>query len=127
MTLTSSDRRIRRATGRKASATAGMTTAYKSAGTARSGERKMVNVMSRASARFCTPTSYTIVTAWAAGSLASRLDGPGQFKSDGRGTNAFADFGAAMLVGVTIPTTGCWELTGTYRGERLSYVVRVAD
>jgi hypothetical protein len=56
-----------------------------------------------------------------------RLDAPGQFKSEGRGTNAFADFGAAMLVGVTIPTTGCWELTGTYRGESLSYVVQVAD
>ena len=56
-----------------------------------------------------------------------RLDAPGQFVTDGPGTNAFADFGAAMLVGVAIPTTGCWELTGTYRGESLSYVVRVAD
>jgi hypothetical protein len=41
-------------------------------------------------------------------------------------TNAEADFGQAMLIGVTIPSTGCWELTGHYGGHDLSFVVWVA-
>jgi hypothetical protein len=55
-----------------------------------------------------------------------RLDGPGTF-GFGPGTNASAggDFGSAMLVGIDIPSTGCWELTATYYGETLSYVVWV--
>jgi len=40
-------------------------------------------------------------------------------------TNAFGDFGDAMLVGVAIPTAGCWEITGRYRGNELSFVVQV--
>ncbi len=41
-------------------------------------------------------------------------------------TNASADFGDAMLVGVTLPTGGCWRITGHYQGHDLSYVVWVA-
>jgi hypothetical protein len=55
-----------------------------------------------------------------------RLDGPGTFEA-GPGTNGTADFGTAMLVGVDVPTTGCWELTGRYRSASLSYVVLVRD
>lgn len=40
-------------------------------------------------------------------------------------TNASADFGQAMLTGVDIPEAGCWRLTGRYRGNELSFVVRV--
>ena len=40
-------------------------------------------------------------------------------------TNASADFGEAMLVGVVLPESGCWEITGNYRGHDLSFVVRV--
>ncbi|HEV8053264.1 MAG TPA: hypothetical protein VGP30_00385, partial [Candidatus Limnocylindrales bacterium] len=54
-----------------------------------------------------------------------RLDGPGTFRAGNPGTNAFADFGSAMLVGVDFPTGGCWELTGRYKGAELSYVVWV--
>ena len=54
------------------------------------------------------------------------LDGAGPAETfGGPGTNAAADFGAAMLVGVEFPSTGCWELTGTYKGHSLSYVVNV--
>ena len=53
-----------------------------------------------------------------------RLDGPGGF-SFGPGTNATADFGTAMLVGIEIPTAGCWEITARYRTATLSYVVSV--
>ena len=53
-----------------------------------------------------------------------RLDGPGAF-TFGPGTNASADFGTAMLVGIDIPSYGCWELTARYRLATLSYVVSV--
>jgi len=56
--------------------------------------------------------------------VGSRLDGPGTF-TVGPGTNASADFGTAMLVGVTVPTPGCWRLTGTYLDASLSIVVLV--
>jgi hypothetical protein len=55
-----------------------------------------------------------------------RLDAPGSF-SFGPGTNAGADFGTAMLVGIDVPTGGCWEITGRYRGATLSYTVLVED
>ena len=54
----------------------------------------------------------------------TRLDGQGSF-SHGPGTNARADFGAAMLVGVEVPSEGCWRLTARYREAELSYVVWV--
>jgi hypothetical protein len=41
-------------------------------------------------------------------------------------TNASADFGDAMLVGVDLPTLGCWEIIGHYNGHELSFVVWVA-
>jgi hypothetical protein len=55
-----------------------------------------------------------------------RLDGPERFATSGLGTNAEADFGVAMLIGVEVPTAGCWELTGTYREASLTYTVWVA-
>jgi hypothetical protein len=33
----------------------------------------------------------------------------------------------AMLTGIDIPTVGCWEITGDYKGEKLSFVVWVVD
>ena len=56
----------------------------------------------------------------------ARLDGTGTLESSG-GTNASADFGTAMLVGVEFPTAGCWQLTGRYRNATLSYVVSIID
>jgi len=55
-----------------------------------------------------------------------RLDAPGTF-SFGPGTNAGADFGTAMLVGIDVPTVGCWEITGRYRAAMLAYTVLVED
>jgi hypothetical protein len=31
----------------------------------------------------------------------------------------------AMMTGIDIPSTGCWEITAQYRGQRLSFVVSV--
>lgn len=56
-----------------------------------------------------------------------RLDGPGTF-GFGPGTNAGgADIGSAMLVGVDVPTVGCWEITARYRAAALSIVVWVGE
>jgi hypothetical protein len=55
-----------------------------------------------------------------------QLDGPATFSAGDPGTNAFADFGAAMLVGVVVPAPGCWELTARYRSAELTIVVWVA-
>jgi hypothetical protein len=52
-----------------------------------------------------------------------RLDGDGSFTAGHPGTNAMADFGLSMLVGVDIPSAGCWELQASYRGATLAYVV----
>lgn len=58
--------------------------------------------------------------------VGTQLDGPGTLKY-GPGTNAGADFGTAMLVGIDFPSPGCWQLTGSYRDAVLSYVVWITD
>jgi len=55
-----------------------------------------------------------------------QLDGSGRFVSLAPGTNAGADFGSAMLIGVGVPTTGCWEITAIYKHATLSYVACVS-
>ena len=54
-----------------------------------------------------------------------RLDAPGSAESGGPAGGGFRhDLGSFMLVGLEI-LPGCWELTATYRGAELSYVVLV--
>ncbi|MFN2119825.1 MAG: hypothetical protein ACK2T0_05500 [Anaerolineales bacterium] len=55
-----------------------------------------------------------------------RLDGASDPLISSAATNASADFGTAMLAGITVPAPGCWEITGHYRGHELSFVVQVA-
>jgi hypothetical protein len=44
----------------------------------------------------------------------------------GRPTHAiFSPDFAAMLTGVYVPVPGCWEITGDYEGDKLSFVVWV--
>ncbi len=54
-----------------------------------------------------------------------RLDGAETFVHPVPATNArHADFGGwTILTGIDVPVPGCWELTGTYRGQSLSFVV----
>jgi len=56
-----------------------------------------------------------------------RLDSPGSFNHPSRATNAHhPDFGGwTILTGIDIPTPGCWELTGQYRDQELTFVVWV--
>jgi len=58
---------------------------------------------------------------------ARRLDGEAPPAQVSRATNAHhKDFGGwAMLVMVEFPAGGCWEVTGHYKGETLSFVVQV--
>lgn len=56
-----------------------------------------------------------------------RLDAPAPPLIRSKGTNAYArDIGSAMLVGVDLPTLGCWKITGKYGETELSFVVWVA-
>jgi hypothetical protein len=55
-----------------------------------------------------------------------RLDVPGAtFTAGSPGTNAIDSAGQSMLVGVSVPTSGCWEIGGQYHGHTLRYVVWV--
>lgn len=56
-----------------------------------------------------------------------RLDAAGVTFEELEATNGFhPDVGAFMLIGVDIPTAGCWQITGHYQGHDLSFVVWVA-
>jgi hypothetical protein len=57
-----------------------------------------------------------------------RLDGQAPAFAGENATHAiFGDGTAAMLTGINIPTTGCWEITGSYRDHELKFVVKVED
>ena len=57
---------------------------------------------------------------------ARRLDGAAPAVTVPDATNGFReDIGAFMLTGLDFPAGGCWEVTGRYAGDRLTYVVRV--
>jgi len=58
---------------------------------------------------------------------ARRLDGQAPATESGPpATNAYhADFDWAMLVGMQVARSGCWEITGQYEGHELSFVVWV--
>jgi hypothetical protein len=56
-----------------------------------------------------------------------RLDGDAPPLVASSATNGFeAHLQSFMLVGVEVPTLGCWEITGHYGGHDLSFVVWVA-
>lgn len=54
-----------------------------------------------------------------------RLDGDAPPLVVDKVTNALFVPHAAMLTGVIVPAPGCWEITGNYKGETLSFVVWV--
>lgn len=54
-----------------------------------------------------------------------RLDGNAPPLVTSETTNAFPTPATAMLVGVYVPTPGCWEITGEYKDQKLSFVVWV--
>ncbi len=54
-----------------------------------------------------------------------RLDGDAPPLVVSKVTNALFVPYAVMLTGVWTPTPGCWEITGDYKGQKLTYVVWV--
>ena len=56
-----------------------------------------------------------------------KLDGEAPPANASKATNAYhRDFGGwAMLVAVQFPASGCWEVTGQYKGAAVSFVVQV--
>ena len=56
----------------------------------------------------------------------TRLDLPEIYLIAFRATHAMnTDIGSAMLVGVVLPSAGCWEITGHFRDDSLTYVIWV--
>jgi len=42
-------------------------------------------------------------------------------------THGWDESGNFMLMGISIPTLGCWEITANYQDAQLTYVVKVVD
>ena len=57
-----------------------------------------------------------------------RLDAAARPLVVSRATNGYReqDLKSFMVVGVDFPTLGCWEITGRFEGDRLTFVVWVA-
>lgn len=56
-----------------------------------------------------------------------RLDDDSATFETSDATNGYhRDVGEFMLTGVTLPSAGCWEITGSYRQTSLSFIVWVA-
>lgn len=57
---------------------------------------------------------------------AERLDGKAPDFRATEATNGFhPSFNWAMLVGVELPSPGCWQFTGEYKGQPLSFILWV--
>jgi hypothetical protein len=56
---------------------------------------------------------------------AKRLDDNTPPRTGRGGTNAYFNDAWAMLTGLTIPSTGCWEITTRYRSDTLVFIVSV--
>ena len=56
-----------------------------------------------------------------------RLDAPAPLLVAPPATNGYhQDLKSFMLVGVDLPTLGCWEITGRFEGQSLTFVVWVS-
>jgi hypothetical protein len=54
-----------------------------------------------------------------------RLDGKAAMIESEEATNAFSEYGSSILTSAAIPTEGCWQFSGSYQGESLSFVVEI--
>ena len=55
-----------------------------------------------------------------------RLDASAPVFSFSDATHGWDETGDFMLVGISIPTEGCWEITAEYQEAQLSYVILVS-
>lgn len=56
-----------------------------------------------------------------------RLDAPSERFSFSDSTSGWDSSGDFMLLGISIPTKGCWEITAEYEDVTLNYVVEVVE
>ena len=56
-----------------------------------------------------------------------RIDSPASPLEISPAANAFTKHASAMPVGVGFPTVGCWQITGRYEDEELTFVIWVAN
>jgi hypothetical protein len=54
-----------------------------------------------------------------------RLSGSTLIFTENEATHGFDETGNFMLIGVSIPAGGCWEITAEYKAVQLSFVVLV--
>jgi len=49
----------------------------------------------------------------------------GPLQSDGKGVGSWTKRDQFIMTGINFPTTGCWEITGGYENDELTFVVWV--
>jgi len=56
-----------------------------------------------------------------------RIDGPaGPLQSDGKANGSWTKDDQFIMTGINLPTLGCWEITGHYENDELTFVIWVA-
>ena len=56
-----------------------------------------------------------------------RIDAPtGPLQTDGKGNGGWTKDDQFIVTGINIPTTGCWEITGRYENDELTFFVWVS-
>jgi hypothetical protein len=57
-----------------------------------------------------------------------RMDDPAVNFKTSLATNAYTpEYGSVILTGIEIPAPGCWEITGHYKQNQLSFIVWIAS
>ena len=54
-----------------------------------------------------------------------RLDASTPTFAFSQATHGWDETGDFMLMGINIPTEGCWEITATYQDAKLTYVIKI--
>ena len=58
---------------------------------------------------------------------AERIDSPAApLQTDGKGNGSWTKDDQFIMTGINFPTTGCWEVTGRYENDELTFVVWVS-
>jgi hypothetical protein len=56
-----------------------------------------------------------------------RIDGPSEpLQSDGKGFGVWTKDDQFIMTGINFPTIGCWEITGRYDSDELTFVIWLA-
>ena len=56
-----------------------------------------------------------------------RIDGPaGPLQSDGKGDGSWTKDDQFIMTGINFPALGCWQITGRYESDELTFVIWVA-